>query len=245
MQFRTNQLWIFLQTESQGLETSSVDRMVEYNKIEKDSLTDVEIKVDGIVQSLRILCAIYYYYPQDNAQGALPDSVHKLLKNLCGWFSHIGKNSKAESVHSDKFVNSLNHAFAIPDWLYFHTNFMSLEICHLTMLTLDYVLSKNSVHKLIDSTVLNALANDIKQSIGKIFTNIEYLASALQNELREQNSIRKLTELVLGQPDERKDGIGQELRSLVDVAHMEEIAADMCASWTDALDGIHRLRNLR
>lgn len=243
MQVRTNQLWNFLQVNRQGFDINLADQMAKHNKIKENSLTDVEVEFDSVVQNLLTLCAAYYYKSQDRSLAAIADSAHTLLKSLCSWYAEIASNSKPERVHFDKFVYNLDQDFAIPDWRYFHTNYLSLEICRLTKLTLDYVLAENRVYKLIDPAILNDLSANIKQRIENLITNIGHLASTLQEELRKPSSIGKQVELVLGRPDEAEDQVGQELRKLVGVEKTKEFAADMCTSWTEALDGIHRLRN--
>lgn len=218
--------------------------MIQHNRLEENPLTDVEVEFDSIVQRLLTLCAAYHYKSRDSTLDIIPDSVHTLLKTLGSWISQTAENSKPESVHSDKFVYNLDPDLAIPDWRYFHTNFQTLEICRLTTLTLDYVLAENLAHKLIDPAVLNAVSTDIKQRIENIITNIGNLASALQGQLRAPGSIGKQVDLVFGRPDEAEGRVGQELRKLVGVPKMKEIAADLCASWIEALDGIHQLRSM-
>lgn len=241
MEIRMNQLWAFLQSKIQGLENSSADQMVKYNENERDSLTAVEIDLDNIVETLTVLCAAYHYRPPDNASRNISDSVHSLVNSLSSWYSKIAQNSHLYNSYADIFVYSLDDGFSIPDWQYFHTNFLSLDLCRLTTLALDYILSENREQRLMDPETLKVFSENIKKCIGEILSNITSIATDVQQNLRRPSSIEKLFEIAFDRPDQATDLVGQEMRKLIGVEKMREIARDMCASWIEALDGIHRL----
>lgn len=124
-------------------------------------------------------------------------------------------------------------------WDYFHSIFTLLDTFQLTIQTLDYVLVENSNLAITEQAHLEAVSNDVKDKIRRTWARIHNLVSALLYKLRMPGTAAKMVENTI---DRDESLIGCDLKALIGMPGLEEIAANICSSWIEGLEGIMRTK---
>lgn len=233
MEIRTIELWKFLQTKSGDLSRTPGTLMMEHNRSEPESLTVMEREMAAVVDMLRIICDIYHCRPPRNDRfGEIQDAVKVLVHDLDDWqFSMVG-SWKSEMQKNSRFL----------DWEYFHVVFLLLDLNQLSIHTLDYVLGENSKHRIIDQGDLESASKHIRKSINELSVNINRVTSEKLDSFSVPGVADRMIEDAFGQPEDGENGIGLDLRDLVGMPRLQEMASDICSSWREALEGIMRTK---
>lgn len=124
-------------------------------------------------------------------------------------------------------------------WQSFHCVFILLDLFQLTIQTLDYALVENPKSAIVDQAYLEAVSNDVKDMISLTWDHIHNVISKLLEQLRMPGTAAKMVENTI-RNDENL--IACDLKALIGMPGLEEVAANICSSWVEGLEGIMRTR---
>ncbi len=223
--------------------------MAESQKSETNSLTGVEREAHEIVDMLRALCVIYHLKPEKTSRGEDPgEGIDGILQNLQKWQSATARAWIDTCTVQKTFGFSSFTETRDLNWEYFHKIFVLLDLFRLILQTLDYAVAENRKRAVLDQHQLDESSKHMRKSIADLWTSIHEATSKVRDQLRQPGAAAKMVEVAFDD-DDNDDGrsqngnaVGLELRALIGVPRLEEIAADMCSSWIDGLDGILRTK---
>lgn len=235
------ELWNFLQIKSGDLEKSPGAEMVETNKSEPNSMTEVEREADRIVDMLRSLCVIYYRKLHEPGHPPA-ESIASILQELQKWLSAISQAWQKRRI-AQKQSSTLNMMeMKLLNWEYFHKIFVLMDLFRFVLLTIGYIEIENRDNSAaLPQPRLDELAKPIKNSIAEIWKSMHESASQLRDRLSAPSASLKMVEVAFLKTD---DSIGQELRDIIGREKLEDSVSDLCASWVEALEGILRMKML-
>lgn len=228
--------------KSRDLEKSLGAEMVETNKSEPNSMTEVEREADEIVDMLRSLCVIYYRKPQKlhEPDHAPAESIASILQDLQKWLSATTQAWQKIRVAQKQSSTVNMMEMKVLNWEHFHKIFVLMDLFRFVLLTIGYVEAENRKHGAgLPQPHLDELVKAIRNSIADIWKSMHESASQLRDRLRAPSASRKMTEVAFLETD---DSIGQELRDVIGREKLEDSVSELCSSWIKALEGILRMK---
>lgn len=233
MEIRIIELWKFLQTKNGDLATTPGTLMMECNRSKPESLTVMECEMTAVIDMLRMICDIYRCKPQRNdGIRKIKDAVKDMVQDLDDW-----QTAMVDSWQGQMLKNS-----RILDWEYFHVVFLFLDLNQLTIHTLDYVLKENLEQRLLDQHDLETSSKHIRKSINELCVNINQVTSEKLDMFSLPGFPDQLIQDAFGHSEEDENIIGLDLKDLIGMPKLQEIASDICSSWREALEGVMRTK---
>lgn len=236
------ELWKFLETKSGDLEKSPGAEMLENNKSEPNSMTEVEREAGIIVDMLRSLCAIYYHNPRKphEPDDALAETVASILQDLQKWLAATMQAWQKTRVAQKQSATTEMMEMKVLNWEYFHKIFVLMDLFRFILLTISYVEIENRKNSAaLPQPRLDELVKLVRNSVDNLWKSMHESASQLRDRLKAPRASRKMVEVAFLETD---DSIGQGLRDLIGREKLEDRVSDFCASWVEALEGILRMR---
>ena len=204
-----------------------------------DSLTTSEAQAVCIVDILRFLCTIYQVEISLPSVGVEDNETVNILRELKSWYS-----SMTSSMIFDGNLPGLVPFFlagepGVLNWEYFHGIFTVLDTFQLTIQTLDYALAENLKVVAFEQAHLEAVSNEVKDMMKLALARTHKAVSMLIHKLRVPGAAAKMVEHTI-----KKDEsfITCDLEALIGMPGLEEIAANICSSWAEGLEGILRTK---
>lgn len=235
------ELWKFLETKGGDLDKSPGADMLETNKSEPNSMTEVEREADKIVDMLRSLCAIYNnpqnlhepcHTPAETVACILQDLQKWLVTNTQVWQKTrvAQKQSSTTEMMEMKLLN----------WEYFHKIFVLMDLFRFVLLTISYVEIENRKNSTaLPQTRLDELVKPVRSSVTDLWKSMRESASQLRDRLKAPSTSRKMVEVAFLVTE---DSIGQDLKELIGREKLEDSMNDFCSGWVEALEGILRMK---
>lgn len=235
------ELWKFLETEGKDLDKSPGAEMLETNKSEPNSMTEVEREADKIVDMLRSLCAIYHNPRKLHEPGHAPaETVACILQNLQKWLVATTQAWQKTRVAQKQSSTTEMIEMKLLNWEYFHKIFVLMDLFRFVLLTIGYVEIENRKNSAaLPQPRLDELVKPVRNSVANLWKSMHESASQLRDRLRAPSASRKMVEVAFSETD---DSIGQGLRDLIGREKLEDSMRDFCASWVEALEGILRMK---
>lgn len=206
-----------------------------------DTHTPCEHTADVITMTLEKLCIA----ASSTLQLAPPDitgfreKVSELIEYLDRWFSVIAGARQAEcDFLMDKSWAGLN----APHWMYFHSAFLLLDVCRFTLATVDYLEGQALFIAVLGPDFLSKAMTRLKEIVRKVCRNVRQHAAEQRERLQKPDAVHKLLQVILGQPADLEDPVGEELRKLVDESWLDEIIEKLRTSWVEAINGIGEVK---
>lgn len=200
------------------------------------SLTFQEARAVPLVDLLIVICTVYKVRVTPYQLG-VDRNMHELLENLKSWFSSMNANLKNDGNLPGQVPFYLSLGAEGLDWQFFHGMFTILDILQPTIQVLNYAVVENPNFKIVDQAHLEAISLDMKGNIDRICARIHEVASAILHNLRVPGTAAKMVENAL-ESDENL--ITHDLKALIGMPGLEEIAANICSSWAEGLEGVLR-----
>lgn len=225
-----------------NLEKSLGAEMVETNKSEPNSMTEVEREADEIIDMLRSLCAIYYHNPQKlhEPSHAPVESITSTLQDLQKWLSATNQDWQEIRVAQKQSSTTDMTEMKLLSWEYFHKIFVLMDLFRFALLTISYVEIENRKPVVaLPQPRLEELVKPVKNLIADLWTSMHESASQLRDRLWAPSASIKMVEVAFLETD---DSIGQGLRDLIGREKLEDRVSDLCASWVEALEAILRMK---
>lgn len=236
------ELWKFLETKGGDLDKSPGAEMLETNKSEPNSMTEVEREADKIVNILRSLCAIYYHNPRKlHELGHAPaETVASILQDMQKWLAATTQAWQKTRVDQKQSSTTEMVEMKLLNWEYFHKIFVLMDLFRFVLLTIGYVEIENRKNSAaLPQPRLDELVKPIKNLVADLWKSMHESASQLRDRLRVPSASRKMVEVAFLETD---DSIGQGLRDLIGREKLEGGVRYFCASWIEALEGILRMK---
>lgn len=236
------ELWKFLETKGGDLDKSPGAEMLETNKSEPNSMTEVEREADKIVNMLRSLCAIYYHNPRNlHEPGHAPaETVASILQDMQKWLAATTQAWQKTRVDQKQSSTTAMMEMKLLNWEYFHKIFVLMDLFRFVLLTIGYVEIENRKNSAaLPQPRLDELVKPVKNLIADLWKSMHESASQLRDRLRVPSASRKMVEVAFLETD---DSIGQGLRNLIGREKLEGGVRHFCASWIEALEGILRMK---
>lgn len=236
------ELWKFLETKSGDLEKSPGAEMLDTNRSEPNSTTEVEREADKIVDMLRSLCAVYYHTPWKlHEPGHAPaETVASILQDLQKWLAATTQAWQKTSVAQKQSATTEMIEMKVLNWEYFHKIFVLMDLFRFVLLTIGYVDIENRKNSAaLPQPRLDELVKPVRNSIANLWKSMHESASQLRDRLKAPSASRLMVEVAFLETD---DSIGQGLRDLIGREKLEDRMSDFCASWVEALEGILRMK---
>lgn len=200
------------------------------------SLTYQEARAVPLVDLLIVICTVYKVRVTPYQLG-VDRSMHELLEHLKSWFSSMNENLKHEDNLPGLVPFYLSRGAEGIDWQYFHGMFTLLDILQPTIQALNFAVVENPNFKIVDQAHLEAISFDVKEKIDLICARTRDVASGILHNLRVPGTAAKMVENAL-ESDENL--ITHDLKALIGMPGLEEIAAKLCSSWAEGLEGVLR-----
>lgn len=204
-----------------------------------ESLTTPEAQTMSVVNILRFFCTIYQLEISLSSVGVGDKDRYNILRELKSWYS-----SMTSSVIFDGSLPGLVPFFlsgepGVLNWEYFHGIFTVLDTFQLTIQALDYALVENLKILVFDQAHLEAVSNEVKEMMNQALARTHKAVSMLIYKLRVPGAAAKMVEHTI-----KKDAsfIACDLEALIGMPGLEEIAANICSSWAEGLEGILRTK---
>ena len=169
------------------------------------------------------------------------DTERSMLENflvLEGFFNNSRddvKSSTLEWMRSTSAVSPRIHGFS---WLFFHWNFVVLDVCQICCAALQFLVSSNRTSPGVDATFLGAMCQGLKSSIQDLLTNMKVDIESRLQVLRDEGTAIRLARYCLWGPHEEQDAIGEALAPLIGQNGMKTMATAIVESWAEAIEGI-------
>lgn len=235
-QLRLIDLWRFFQTNLMVFRDWSFLGPEKDSRARYKSLTYQEARAVPLVDLLIVICTVYKVRVTPYQLG-VDRSMHELLEHLKSWFSSMNENLKHEDNLPGLVPFYLSRGAEGIDWQYFHGMFTLLDILQPTIQALNFAVVENPNFKIVDQAHLEAISFDVKEKIDLICARTRDVASGILHNLRVPGTAAKMVENAL-ESDENL--ITHDLKALIGMPGLEEIAAKLCSSWAEGLEGVLR-----
>lgn len=206
---------------------------------DKASLTPYEHDNDLMLVSLEQLLTMAlhksYRPPNPYDDAGFGNVVTEIVKHINNWFSEF---AAARHDESQRLLTPVSAGLSVPNWLYFHSAFLCLDLCRFVLATLDYLLTQEKVVALLEPNFLQTMAAQMKESISETCKTVHQHAVECRQRLQAPETVRDFSRAIVGRPSNWKDPVGREIRELIGEPVMDEIVTELLASWVDALNGI-------
>lgn len=235
------ELWKFLETKGGDLDKSPGAEMLETNKSEPNSMTEVERETNKIVDILRSLCVIYHNPRKLHEPGHAPaETVTSILQDLQKWLVATTQAWQETRVAQKQSSTTEMMKMELLNWEYFHKIFVLMDLFRFILLTLSYVEIENRKNSTaLPQPRLDELVKPVRGSVADLWKSMHESASQLRDRLRAPSASRKMVEVVFLETD---DSIGQDMRDLIGREKLEDSMNDLCSSWVEALEGVLRMK---
>lgn len=154
------------------------------------------------------------------------------------WFSAVSRALGDEAGLERMIPYYLSFEHGGLSWIYYHSIFTILDVLQLTTQTLEYLLEKNPTFHSVDQAHLDAASIDIKAIMGICWATIHTSVTSIINKLREPGVAAMMVENTI-EMDESL--IGWNLKDLIGMPALVDIASDICSSWAEGLEAAVRL----
>lgn len=166
-------------------------------------------------------------------------SVHRILLAIQSWYSKSTAVLREDGPLAEMVPFFLSVGTEGLDWFYFHSMFTYMDIYQLTIDALDYALKENSKFEIIDQSYIESVSHDLKKMIGLVWGSSQSLATAICTRLHEPGIAATMVDNAIKGDD---NFITCDLKALIGVPGLEEIAAKLCSNWIEGIEGILRTR---
>ena len=222
------------------IDTRATFSMINRESDQSNNGTAIEEKERQTIEILEHLCSLSSSSEQleDNKRmmlalfEILDETIEGFIKALDGF-----------AVASGETFTHLGAGLMTPNWKYYHWFFVILDICQFCKVSMVHLLVAIREHPFVDPESLLHRCERLRVLIWKITSQTELNVSHQQQLLRNGNAAQELTRAIRWGLHEEQDTVGKALESLIDQRSLKRMAADMCESWTEALDGILKANN--
>ncbi|KAL9122338.1 MAG: hypothetical protein Q9187_001111 [Circinaria calcarea] len=142
--------------------------------------------------------------------------------------------AKGSTIH----LFPLTLALEVPDWQFFHTVFVLLDICRLMSWAMEKVAQENRIARKVEQKWIDTKAAWCRTRTREVYSHVHRTASKLQAQIDQSKTVKEVTDVCFSRSQD--DEIGEELQKLIDRSRMEMWSKELIASWKDALDGVIR-----
>ncbi|MCJ1464356.1 hypothetical protein MMC07_002969 [Pseudocyphellaria aurata] len=231
-QLKVIELSKFLQTRRIKFRAWERLRTDEDSTENTSSFTRYEIHTANMIDILRFMC----YFSRDGKRAR--DTTCTLLRDLRHWYSAMSAAVLSEERLEETVPHYLSIETGSLNWVYFHAMFTILDVFRLTIQTLDYLLEKNPTLHSFDQDLLKAASIDIKAIIGVCWANIHKSVTTIINKLRRSGAASMMVDNTINRDENL---IGCNVKDLIGMPALVDIASDICSSWVEGLEAIMRL----
>lgn len=142
--------------------------------------------------------------------------------------------TKGSTIH----LFPLTSALEVPDWQFFHTVFVLLDICRLMSWAMERVAQENRTARKVEQKWIDTKAAWCRTITREVYSHVHRTASKLQVQIDQSETVKEMTDVCFARSQD--DEIGEELQKLIDRSRMEMWSKELIGSWKDALDGVIR-----
>ena len=204
------------------------------------SSTIQEGRAVTVAQALMYLCRVY----SENISSVVDKkevdlSVHRILLAIQSWYSKSTAVLREDGPLAEMVPFFLSIGTEGLDWFYFHSMFTYMDIYQLTIDALAYAMKEITKFERVDQSYMEAISHDLKTMIGLVWGSSQSLATAICTRLSEPGVAAEMVDNAIKGDD---NFITCDLEALIGVPGLEEIAANICSSWIEGLEGILRTR---
>lgn len=232
------ELWRFFQTNRIDFSKWPRKRTSEGLKARLQSFTNHEVNAANLVDLLRYIC--YTLQLNNHHEVSIQDGDTLIaLQQLKKWYSTITARTLNECVVLEKVEFYLCFRSGSLCWQNFHCIFVLFDLFQLTIQTLDYALVENTKSANVDQAYLEVVSDDIKDMISLTWDHIHSIISKLLEKLRSPGTAAKMVENTITNDENL---ISCDLKALIGMPGLEEVAANICSSWVEGLEGIMRTK---
>lgn len=204
-----------------------------------ESLTTPEAQTVCIINILRFFCTVYQLEVPLPSVGVGDKDAYNILRELKTWYSSMTSSMIFDGSLPELVRFFLSGEPGVLNWEYFHGIFTILDTFQLTIKALDYALVENLKILVFDQAHLEAVSNEVKGMMNLALARTHKAVSMLIYKLRVPGAAAKMVEHTI-----KKDEsfIACDLEALIGMPGLEEIAANICSSWAEGLEGILRTK---
>ena len=237
-EFKLSLLWDLLQNGSSLIDGSQLEAMAEESGFLQADNSEPEPSL--AVYALERLYRCYHGTTTKNFteyMERLLNWVEIFLRGVPGkYISHMQGRSAASFA--------LSPGLSLPTWNTFHDQYTVLEICQITVLSVNHMLVENKKNSLLDQAWLRTKAQGLLDLCKMISDEINNAARDLQENIQRSTATQEISQRVLAGTgnEESRDVVGKELWALGIEANVKIVCKTLQESWSEGLDGVVKTR---
>lgn len=134
----------------------------------------------------------------------------------------------------------LSPDLSLPTWNTFHAQYTVLEICQITVLSMNHMLAENRKKSLLDQAWLRTKVQGLLDLCKTISGEVNNAARDLQESIQGSTATQEISQRVLAGTGnkESRDAVGKQLWALGMEANVESVCKTLQESWSEGLDGV-------
>ena len=237
-EFKLSLLWDLLHNGSSLIDGSQLEAMAEESGFLQADNSEPEPSL--AVYALERLYRCYHGTTTKNIteyMGRLLNCVENFLRVV---LARDISRMRGRSVASF----ALSPDLSLPTWNTFHAQYTVLEICQITVLSVNHMLAENRKKSLLDQAWLRNKAQGLLDLCKNISDEVNNAARDLQESIQHSTATQEISQRVLAGTgnEESRDVVGKQLWALGIEANVKIVCKTLQESWSEGLDGVVKTR---
>ena len=237
-EFKLSLLWDLLHDGSSLIDDSQLEAMAEESGFLQADNSGSEISLAAY--ALERLYRCYH----GTTRGNIMEYMERLLNCIESFLRVVLARDISQMRGRSMASFPLSPDLSLPTWKTFHAQYTVLEMCQITVLSVNHMLAENKKKSLLDQAWLRTKAQGLLDLCKAISDEVNNAARDLQESIQRSTAAQEISQRVLAGPgnDESWDALGEQLRALGIEANVKIVCKTLQGSWSEGLDGVVKTR---
>ena len=237
-EFRISLLWDLLHDGSSLIDGCQLEAMAEESGFLQGDNSESEPSL--AVYALERLYQCYH----DTTTRNITEYMERLLNCVERFLRVVQARDISHMRGRSVAPFALDPDLSLPTWNTFHAQYTVLEICQITVLSVNHMLAENKKKSLLDQAWLRTKAQGLLDLCKAFSDEVKNAARDLQESIQGSTATQEISKRVLAGSvnEESRDAVGEQLWALGIEANVKLVCKTLQESWSEGLDGVLKTR---
>ena len=237
-EFKLSLLWDLLHDGSSPIDDSQLEAMIEESGFLQADNSESEPSL--AIYALERLYQCYH----GTTKGNITEYMERLLNCVESFLRVVLARDISHMRGRSVASFALSPDLSLPTWNTFHAQYTVLEMCQITVLSVNHLLAENRKKSLLDQAWLRTKAQGLLDLCKAISDEVNNAARDLQESVQRSTATQEISRRVLAGTgnEESRDALGEQLRALGIEANVKIVCKTLQESWSEGLDGVVKTR---